>query len=368
MKKVNIGVVGCGNISGIYFKNLTQTFLNTQVYSCADLIPERADNAAKEWHIPLIQTFEEMIADDKIDIILNITPPQKHYDLTKKALLAGKHVYVEKPLALSIEEGDELTGIAEKKGLLLGCAPDTFMGAGIQTCRKLIDDGYIGEPVGATAFMLCHGHESWHPAPEFYYQKGGGPMFDMGPYYVTALVNLMGGVQSVSGMTRKSFETRTITSQPLFGKVVEVEVPTHVTGLLQFDNDAIATIITSFDVWSTTLPRIEIYGTKGSLIVPDPNTFGGPVLLSTLDGSGFKEIPLTHQYPENSRGFGLSDMAQCLLDGRKDSKAGGALANHVLEIMCGIHLSGESGQVHPIKNRYQRSAPVSGDLIKGYVR
>jgi len=368
MKKANIGVVGCGNISGIYFKNLTQTFLNTHVYSCADLIPERASAAAKEWSIPLIQTFEEMIADDKIDIILNITPPQKHYDLCKKALLAGKNVYVEKPLSLSIEEGSELVGIAEKKGLLLGCAPDTFMGGGIQTCRKLIDDGYIGEPIGATAFMLCHGHESWHPAPEFYYQKGGGPMFDMGPYYITALVNLMGGVQEVTGMTHKTFDTRTITSQPLFGKVVEVEIPTHIAGMLRFDNGAVATVITSFDVWNTTLPRIEIYGTRGSLVVPDPNTFGGPVLLSTLDGGGFKEIPLTHIYAENSRGLGLSDMAQCLLDGTKDNKAGGCLANHVLEVMCGIHLSSDSGQVHTMKSRYKRAEPVGSNLIKGYVR
>ncbi len=368
MKKVNIGVVGCGNISGIYFKNLTQTFLNTHVYSCADLNQKAAKAAAEQWNIPRIQTLEEMLEDPEIEIILNITTPQSHYDICKKALLAGKHVYVEKPLSLSFDQGAELVRLAHEKGLMLGGAPDTFLGGGIQTCRKLIDDGFIGQPIGATAFMLCHGHESWHPSPEFYYKKGGGPMFDMGPYYLTALVNLMGGVKEVTGMTHKTFDTRTITSQPKFGTVVEVEVPTHVAGSLRFTNGAIGTIITSFDVWNSTLPRIEIYGTRGSLLVPDPNTFGGPVLLSTLDGSGFKEIPLTHIYAENSRGLGVADMAQCILEGNRNNKASGALTNHVLEIMCGIHESDETGRTYVMKSSFDRPEPLPCGLIKGYVR
>lgn len=368
MGKINIGVVGCGNISGIYFQNLTQTFVNTAVYSCADLKEDAAKDAAQKWNIPHIQSFEEMIECHDIEIILNITTPQSHFDICKKALLAGKHVYVEKPLSLTIEEGSELTEIAKSKGLMLGGAPDTFLGGGIQTCRKLIDDGFIGEPIGATAFMMCHGHENWHPSPEFYYKKGGGPMFDMGPYYLTALIYLMGGVKQVSGVTSKTFETRTITSAPKFGAKIDVEVPTHVSSLLRFNTGAVGIIITSFDVWNSTLPRIEIYGTQGTLLVPDPNGFGGPVQLSTLDGSGFREVPLTHIYADNSRGIGVADMAQCIMDGRSDNKASGELANHVLEIMCGIDISNDTGRIYNMISNYKQTEPLRGNLVKGYVR
>lgn len=367
MKKVNVGIIGCGNISGIYFENLFNTFLNTNVYACADINEQAAQKASEQWGVKVL-TVEEMLNCNEIEIILNITTPQGHYDICKRALLAGKHVYVEKPLSLTFDEGSELVEIAEEKGLMLGCAPDTFLGGGIQTCRKLIDDGFIGETIGATAFMMCHGHESWHPSPEFYYKKGGGPMFDMGPYYLTALINLMGCVSEVYGMTNKTFKTRTITSQPKFGTEVDVEVATHVNGLLRFENGAVGTIITSFDVWRSTLPRIEIYGTRGSLIVPDPNGFGGPVMLSTLDGTGLKEIPLTHIYAENSRGIGVADMAQCIVDGNLNNKASGYLSNHVLEMMCAMNHSNESKTTYLMTTKYQKTEPLSSSLIKGYVR
>lgn len=366
MDKVNIGVVGCGSISKIYFQNL-EMFVNTNVLACADLNEQAAKNAAEQYAIPYILSFEKMLECDDIDIILNITPPQAHYDLCKKALLAGKHVYVEKPLSLSFEQGSELVRLAEQKNLMLCCAPDTFLGGGIQTCRKLIEDGYIGEPIGATAFMMSHGPESWHPSPEFYYKKGGGPMFDMGPYYLTALVNLIGAVTEVSAMTNKTFPTRTITSQPKFGQTIDVEVPTHVTGLLRFENGAVASIITSFDVWNSSLPRIEIYGTQGSLIVPDPNTFGGPVMLSTPNSGEFKEIPLTHTYTENSRGIGVSDMAHCIIYGGVP-KANGYQACHVLEIMCGIDKANDTKSTYQMSTKYKKTDPLSPNLTKGYVR
>jgi predicted dehydrogenase len=301
-----------------------------------------------------------------VEQTLNITQPQNHYDICKKSLLAGKNVYVEKPLALNFEDGCELVRIAKEKGLLLGGAPDTFLGGGIQTCKKLIDDNYIGEPIGATAFMVCHGHESWHPDPEFYYKKGGGPMFDMGPYYITALVNLLGGIDTVCGMTNITFPQRTITSQPKFGTIIDVEVPTHVAGLMRFKSGAIGTIITSFDVWGSTLPRIEIYGTRGSIIVPDPNSFGGPVMLSTTDGSGFKELPLTHIYAENSRGVGLSDMAQCIIDGG-ENRVSGELANHVLEAMCAFHKSNDTNTYYEMTSPFTKPKPFPVGLIKGKV-
>lgn len=361
---INIGVIGCGNISGIYFENLINTFQNTNVFACADINPQAAKDASEKWNVPVL-SVDEIFACADIQIILNLTIPAAHFDLCKRALENGKNVYVEKPLSLTFEQGCELVELAQSKGLLIGCAPDTFLGGGIQTCRKLIDDDFIGEPIGATAFMMCHGHESWHPSPEFYYKNGGGPMFDMGPYYLTALVSLMGNVVEVAGLTNKTFAKRTITSQPKFGEIIEVEVPTYVAGLLRFENGGIGNIITSFDTWNSTLPRIEIYGTKGTVIVPDPNTFGGPVLLSTLDGSGFKEIPLTHIYTDNSRGIGVSDMAQCILDNRTDNRASGQLANHVLEIMSAIHTASDEKIIYQMKTKINKPTPLSNDLIRG---
>ena len=263
MDKVKIGVLGTGAISGIYFKNLTKVFSEVEVVAVCDLFVEKAKEAAEEYQIPKVyETMEEMLADGEIEIILNLTRPNEHYKTTRAALLAGKHVYSEKPLAAVYEEGVELVNLAKEKGLMLGGAPDTFLGAGIQTCRKLIDDGFIGDVVGAQAQMVCHGHESWHPAPEFYYQAGGGPMMDMGPYYMTALVNLVGRVKGVSGMCGKGFAQRVITSEPKRGTVVDVEVPTHTAGLLQFENGAIGTVLTTFDVYYDRQAFLEVYGTK----------------------------------------------------------------------------------------------------------
>ncbi|MDR0497859.1 MAG: Gfo/Idh/MocA family oxidoreductase, partial [Treponema sp.] len=266
-----IGIVGCGNISGIYLKNLTKMFgKRVKVTALTDLFPERAEKAAAEYNIPYIKKTEDLINSPDVDIVLNITAPYDHYKVALSAVKAGKHVYNEKPLCEKREEAREVLEIAGDKKLLVGCAPDTFLGAGLQTCRKLIEDGWIGRPVAATAFMVCHGHEHWHPGPEFYYKTGGGPMFDMGPYYITALVSLLGPIVRVSGSTKKSFETRTISSEPLNGEVINVDVPTHIAGVMDFANGTVGTIITSFDIYSHTLPLLEIYGSEGTLRLPDP--------------------------------------------------------------------------------------------------
>ena len=343
MTKTKVGVIGCGAISGIYLKNMTRMFDNLEVRAICDLDSERTAKAAAEYGIEHIYTLDEMLADDEISIVVNLTTPKSHYSICKKALQAGKHTHVEKPLCVELVEGVELVKLAESKGLYLGAAPDTFLGAGIQTCVNLIKAGKIGKPVSATAFMMCHGHESWHPDPEFYYEKGGGPMFDMGPYYLTALVNLLGPVKKVAGMTGMAMKERTITSKKKFGKKVPVEVPTHVNGLMEFENGAIGNIITSFDVWGHNMPRIEIHGTEGSLSVPDPNGFGGPVYLKTMDMKEFEEIPVTLPYSENSRGIGVSDMADAISSGRKN-KASGRIALHVLELMHGFHIAAGSGK------------------------
>ena len=358
MSKVNVAVVGCGNISGIYLENLTRTFDNVNVYAIADLIPANTKAKSEQYGIERIMTLEEILADENVQIVLNLTTPPLHYSISKQALLAGKHVHSEKPLSISYAQGKELVEIAEEKGLFLGCAPDTFLGGGIQTCRKIIDDGLIGEVIGANAFMMCHGHESWHPNPAFYYQVGGGPMFDMGPYYLTALVSLIGSVDSVAGMTHTSFPTRRVTSQPNYGQIVEVEVPTHVNGLLRFHNGAVGNIITSFDVWGSKLPWIEIHGTRGSIQVPDPNGFGGQVMLRQYFDNDFKPYPTTFGYTENSCGLGVWDMADCILTGRKDLRASGKLALHVLEIMEMIHVSSDNKAQVDLQTKVERPTPM----------
>ncbi|MGI6706597.1 MAG: Gfo/Idh/MocA family protein [Clostridia bacterium] len=363
MKKVKVGIIGCGNISGIYLQNCSQTFEILDLVACADLIPERAQAKAEEYQIKAM-SVEELLADPEIEIVVNLTIPKAHAEVCTAALEAGKHVHVEKPLAISREDGQKLLELAKAKGLRIGAAPDTFLGAGIQTCRKLIDDGWIGEPIAATAFMTNHGHESWHPDPEFYYKVGGGPMFDMGPYYLTALIALMGPVKRVTGSARITFPERTITSAPKYGTKITVDVPTHVAGVMDFANGAIGTIITSFDVWSAQLPRIEIYGTEGTISVPDPNTFGGPVYVRRAGASEWSEIPLTHGYAENSRGIGVADMAYAIRSGRPH-RANGGLAYHVLDIMHGFHDASDSGSHYELASTCEQPAPLPLNLPKG---
>ena len=365
MKKVKVGVVGCGNISSIYFENMTKVFDILEVKAVVDLDKSRSQAAAEKYGIPVIyDTAEALLADPEIELILNITTPPHHATVCLAALNAGKHVYVEKPLAITREDGLKIKELAKKKGLLAGGAPDTFLGGGIQTCRKLIEDGWIGEPVACTAFMTCHGHESWHPDPEFYYKVGGGPMFDMGPYYLTALINLMGPVESVSGSTRVTFPTRTITSEKKYGTIVDVEVPTHVAGLMNFKSGAIGTIITSFDVWAAELPHIEIYGSMGTLSVPDPNTFGGPVRYYKAGAKQWQEIPLLHGYAENSRGIGVADMAYAIRTGRKH-RASVDLTYHVLDIMHAFYDACREGIVYRLNSTCDKPAPMPVGLMKG---
>jgi len=356
MKKIKVGVIGCGNISGIYFKNGKKLEI-LDIVACSDLYIDRAKAKAEEFGIPKACTVEELLSDPEIQIVLNLTIPKAHAEVSLTALEAGKHVYSEKPLAVTREDGKKILDLAKKKGLLVGCAPDTFMGAGIQTCRKLIDDGWIGKPIGATAFMTCHGHESWHPDPEFYYKVGGGPMLDMGPYYLTALINLIGPMKRVTGSARITFPERTITSTPKYGTKITVDTPTHIAGVIDFENGAIGTIITSFDVWAAQLPRIEIYGTEGSLSVPDPNTFGGPVYVRRKDASVWSEVPLTHGYSENSRGIGLADMAYALLSGRQH-RANGDMAYHVLDVMHGFLDASDSSRHYEVQSTCNRPSPL----------
>ncbi|MBX7132242.1 MAG: Gfo/Idh/MocA family oxidoreductase [Fimbriimonadaceae bacterium] len=354
-----IGIIGCGNIAPIYILNL-QKYPGTDVVALADLDRARAEERAKEYGVPRVLGVEELLADQDVDIVLNLTIPNAHAEVAMMALRAGKHVYNEKPLAIERADGVALLALAAERGLRVGCAPDTFLGGSHQTCRELIDARAIGDPVAGQAFMLCHGHESWHPSPEFYYAKGGGPMFDMGPYYLTALVNLLGPVRRVTGSARITFPTRTITSQPKAGTVVSVETPTHVGGVLDFADGAIVQITTSFDVWRHSMPHIEIYGSEGSLSVPDPNGFGGDVRVSR-QGGDWQDVEVVRDYRENSRGLGVLDMALAIQEGRPH-RASGALAFHVLDVMHALLEASETGRHIEFSSGISRPEPMpTGD-------
>ena len=375
---LNVGMVGVGCISGIYLKNFFNVFKDVRLVAVCDLIRERAENARKQYDIPkLYDTMEELFADPEIDVVLNLTRPYQHYAVSKAALLAGKHVYCEKPLGADLEEGIELVKLAREKNLFLGGAPDTFMGAGIQTCRKLIDEGLIGDVVGGRCCMASHGVETWHPDPDFYYQRGGGPLFDMGPYYITALINLLGGIKKVLGTAHTSYKERLITAEPHKGEIIKVNTPTHIESFLTFDSGINVSLLTSFDVYNTKQTNIEIYGTKGTLYVPDPNCFGGKLVLKNgeageecaivfRNGETKKDeyYPLTFDYAENSRCLGLDDMAVAIETGRP-GRTTCKQTFHVLEAMAGVLKSAETGLPYEMTSHFEREAPMDPTLEHG---
>ncbi|HEX5417507.1 MAG TPA: Gfo/Idh/MocA family oxidoreductase [Chloroflexota bacterium] len=353
---VKVGLVGCGTISRIYCQN-ARKLEAIEIVACADLVPERAKARAEEFEIPRAVSVEELLADPEIELVLNLTIPRAHAEVALAAIENGKSVYSEKPLAVSSADGKRMLERAATRGVRVGCAPDTFLGGGIQTCRQLIDAGAIGTPVAAVAFFLNHGHESWHPDPDFYYQPGAGPLFDMGPYYLTALTSLIGPVRRVTSSAQVTFPERTITSQPKQGTKIQVNTPTHVAGVLDFAGGAVGTIITSFDVWPTDLPRIEIYGTEGNLSVPDPNTFGGPVRMRRAGEKEWSEVPLSHGFTANSRGIGLADMAHTLRSGRPH-RASGELSFHVLDVMESLLDASAAGHHVEVASTCERPAPL----------
>ncbi len=363
MEKTQVGVIGCGTISGIYLKN-SAWFDFFEIVACADIFRPNAEARAKEYGIPRVLTVEELLADPDISVVLNLTVPQAHAEVALRSVQAGKSVYNEKPLTLTREEGLQLLAEARARGVRVGCAPDTFLGAGIQTCRQLIDEGVIGAPVAATAFFANHGPEGWHPNPDFYYQPGAGPMFDMGPYYLTALINLIGPVQRVSASARATFPTRTIGSEAKKGQLIQVNTPTHIAATLDFANGAIGTLATSFDVWGHNLPRIEIYGSEGSLSVPDPNRYDGPVRLLRAGEKEWTDVAITRSYIENSRIIGAADLIQGARSGRPH-RASGELAYHVLDIMHATLDSSVQGQHIAVASTCERPAPLPEGLAVG---
>lgn len=355
-----VGLIGCGVISQVYARKLN-ALAGVELVACADLLGERADMLAKEMSIPRVASVAELLADDEVDVVLNLTVPAAHAEVSRAAIAAGKSVYSEKPLALLRDDGLELVAAAAARGVRLGCAPDTFLGAGLQTCRALIDAGAIGEPVAANAFMLQPGPERWHPRPQIFYQAGAGPLFDMGPYYLTALVSLLGPVRRVTGSARVTHAARTVTSQPLAGQTIPVEVPTHVALVLDFESGPVASLVTSFDVQASRHRNIEVYGTEATLSVPDPNTFGGPVQIRKLGEQEWREVELSHANAAQSRGIGLADMVAAQRAGRAH-RASGELAAHVLDVMASAIEASDLGRHALLATRCDRPAPVLAGL------
>jgi len=345
---LGVGIVGCGVISGIYLQNIVK-LEHIETVALADINEECAQARAEEFKIPKVCSVEELLADPDVDIVLNLTIPKVHGEIALKAIAAGKHVYNEKPLAFTVDEARQVLEAAEKAGVRVGCAPDTVMGGALQTSRKIIDDDAIGKPLAATIFMVGRGPESWHPNPDFLYQVGGGPLMDMGPYYLTTLVTMLGPAKTVYASAKASFPERTIGSGPREGEKIKVETPTYIAGTIDFANGVIATLIFSFETVAHHLPRIEIHGTKSSLSVPDPNSFGlrkeelNPIELFDMEAGEWKLMPYTHGYNENSRGIGVNDMAEAIKTGRKH-RANGEIAFHVLEILESLLESAKQGK------------------------
>ncbi|MBB3286141.1 MULTISPECIES: Gfo/Idh/MocA family oxidoreductase [Rhizobium] len=351
-KELGVGIIGCGNISTTYF-SLSPLFKGLKVLACADINMDAARLRAEEYKVKA-QTIDELLANDELDVIVNLTIPDAHFPVSKRILEAGKHVYSEKPLVLTLEQGEELRRIAKEKGLAVGCAPDTFLGGAHQLARKFIDDGGIGRVTSGACYVMSPGMEMWHPNPDFFFLPGGGPILDLGPYYIANLINLIGPVKRVGAMTSMASPTRTITSQPRHGEIIPVKTPTTIQALLEFVSGARITLTASWDVWSHRHANMELYGTEGSLYVPDPNFFGGTVEASGRDkdikplenwahpfGIANQESPSGPR--ANYRTAGLADLAASLIDGR-DARCSLDRTLHGVDVMTSILKSGEEGR------------------------
>ncbi|PDT84244.1 Gfo/Idh/MocA family oxidoreductase [Sinorhizobium sp. BJ1] len=375
-KELGVGIIGCGNISTTYFK-LAPLFKGIRVVACADINPAAAEARAAEFDVSA-QSIEPMLVNPEIDIVVNLTIPDAHFPVSKAILESGKHVYSEKPLVLTIEQGEELRAIARAKGLMVGSAPDTFLGGAHQLARAHIDAGKIGRITSGTCHVMSTGMEMWHPNPDFFFLPGGGPVLDLGPYYIANLVNLIGPVKRVAALSSMASRTRTITSEPRKGEVIPVKTPTNIHALLEFHNGATITLSASWDVWSHRHTHMELYGTEGSLFVPDPNFFGGTVEASGQD----KDIqPLqmwehpfavnNWQHPlgpiANYRTAGLADLAEAILNGR-DARCSLDRALHAVDVMVSILKSGEEGRFVTLSTTCTQPAALGIDEAQALLR
>ena len=367
MKKLGIGIIGCGNISTTYL-GLAPLFRSLEVRAVADVVMATAEKRAAEYGVDAL-SVDDLLARDDIDIVINLTVPAAHYEVTRAILEAGKHAYSEKPYVLTLKEGKALKTLAEKKKLRVGSAPDTVLGGSHQMARALLDEGKVGTITAGTCAVMGHGMEHWHPNPDFFFLPGGGPMLDMGPYYLTNLVQLLGPVEKVAALATMASETRTISSQPRAGETIPVKTPTNIHALLHFVSGATINFSASWDVWAHRHGHMELYGTEGALFLPDPNFFGGVVERAGTDGK-IKPVPLwKHPFGEanqkhgkrmlaNYRAAGLADMAEAIQEGRPH-RCSLDLATHVVDIMTSVLKSGETGSFVKLSTTCDRPAALS---------
>jgi predicted dehydrogenase len=375
-KKMCVGVIGCGNISTTYFK-YAPLFRDIEIVACADLNAEVAAAKAKEYGVRPMKT-KELLASKDIDIVLNLTIPAAHFDVSLAAVKAGKHVYSEKPLTLSLKDGLELVKAAKAKKVKVCSAPDTFLGGSHQRARKAIDDGDVGKITSGTAAVMGHGMEHWHPNPDFFFKPGGGPVLDMGPYYIGNLINLIGPVKRVGALSSMASKTRTISSQPRAGEKLKVKTPTNFQALLEFESGATVTLLASWDVWANRHHNMELYGTEGSLYIPDPNFFGGEVLATKRAGEakalsawdhpfGVNNQQHPHGMVANYRAAGLADLASAVMN-KRDARCSIDRALHAVDVMTSILKSGETGKFITIKTTCTRPKALGSDEAKALLR
>ncbi|MBT3776745.1 MAG: Gfo/Idh/MocA family oxidoreductase [Pelagibacteraceae bacterium] len=382
---MKVGVIGCGNIADIYFKNSKQFFNNFEIDACADINEEASKIFAKKYNVRQL-SVEDILADKEIEFIINLTTPNVHYEVSKSIIESNKHSYSEKPLSIEFDDGKKLNDLAEENNVYVGCAPDTFLGAGIQTARNLLDDNAIGNVQLGSISMAVPGHEMWHPNPDFYYKYGGGPILDMGPYYFTALVSLLGSVVNVDSKIKSVYEKRVIGSGNRKGQEIKVDIPTSIISHLEFKSGALIDTFFSFDIWKHNKSHIELYGDKGSLSVPDPNMFGGELLKCASKGGEWESIPTTHMNlgkynieknhervnedptVANYRGIGVSEMIDSIKKGKKN-RCSGELSLHVLDIMDSILESGKSRKKVNLRSECEKPEYFSEEenkkLLKG---
>jgi predicted dehydrogenase len=367
MANLGLGIIGCGNISTSYLR-LAPLFKGLEVRSVADVNMEAAKARAEEFNVKA-QSVDDLLANKDVDVVINLTIPDAHYAVTKRILEAGKHAYSEKPLVLTLEEGVTLRDLAKAKGLAMGCAPDTFLGGAHQQARAVLDEGRIGTITAGCAAVLNHGMEHWHPNPDFFFLPGAGPMLDLGPYYVANLINLLGPVRRVGALTSSAEAERTIANGPRLGEKVPVKTPTNIHALLEFHSGATINLSTSWDVWHHKRNHFELYGTEGTLYVPDPNFFGGTIEVGRKDGSLTALEPWDHPFGvlnqehggrhlANYRTAGLADMVAALQGGR-DARCSLDRALHGVDVMTACLKSGETGQFVTLTTVCTRPAALS---------
>ena len=373
-KRAEIGIIGCGNISEAYLR-LAPTFSNVTIVAVADIVPAAAKTRAEQFSLRAL-TVDRLLMDGEIEAVINLTVPDAHYDVTHAILSAGKHAYSEKPMALTAKKAAKLVAEADRRGLKLGGAPDTFLGAGAQLARRLIDEGKVGKVIAGAANFLGHGMEHWHPDPTFFFQPGGGPVLDMGPYYITTLVGLLGAVKTVTAMGQMGFKQRIVTSQPNAGKKIKVNTPTTFNAILEFASGAQITFGTSWDVWKHGHANpIELYGTDGTMLVPDPNFFAGTVAYSAKGGDytrvdsaggnfGTANWPWKGPHDRaNYRGLGVSDLIDAVR-GKREPRCSGRLTAHVVEVMEAILISAEKRSFVEIRSTIDRPPPITPAVAK----